>query len=131
MGKAVDVLREWILSPEHIHFPYPTECEKKILVEKTGISSKQLKYWFVNARRRIWKQSVMEKKQNKNLGIVDSKPLEQHATFDNHPFHPNNMALYNTGLPQRGYDCVSHADSILQTNLALQQLAQTQYSGAF
>lgn len=65
---AVAILKEWILSPEHFNFPYPTEDEKKSLMDKTGINSKQLKYWFINARRRLWKQTLLEKeKQSKSI----------------------------------------------------------------
>merc|ERR1712151_103703 len=38
---AVAILKEWILSPEHFDFPYPTAAEKRILMKKTGFSSKQ------------------------------------------------------------------------------------------
>uniref|UniRef100_A0A7S2V6E2 Homeobox domain-containing protein n=1 Tax=Fibrocapsa japonica TaxID=94617 RepID=A0A7S2V6E2_9STRA len=53
--QAVKVLKEWLLSPQHIHFPYPTNEEKKDLITKTNISKKQLQTWFTNARRRIWR----------------------------------------------------------------------------
>lgn len=64
---ATAILKEWILSPEHFAFPYPTEVEKEMLMEKTGINRKQLKYWFTNARRRLWKEKFIEQqKQNSN-----------------------------------------------------------------
>lgn len=64
---ATAILKEWILSPEHFAFPYPTEVEKEMLMEKTGINRKQLKYWFTNARRRLWKEKFIEQqKQSSN-----------------------------------------------------------------
>lgn len=60
---AVAILKEWILSPEHFTFPYPTDKEKKILMVKTGLNLKQIKYWFTNARRRLWKQKLVEQQQ--------------------------------------------------------------------
>jgi len=58
---AVATLKQWLLSPEHFTHPYPTPQDQVLLMEKTGIDKKQLKNWFTNARRRIWKP--MLKKQ--------------------------------------------------------------------
>lgn len=52
---AVAVLKAWLLSPEHFTHPYPTPQDQQMLMQKTGIDKKQLKNWFTNARRRIWK----------------------------------------------------------------------------
>lgn len=58
---AVATLKSWLLSPEHFTHPYPTPQDQAMLMQKTGIDKKQLKNWFTNARRRIWKP--MLKKQ--------------------------------------------------------------------
>lgn len=58
---AVATLKAWLLSPEHFTHPYPTPQDQIMLMHKTGIDKKQLKNWFTNARRRIWKP--MLKKQ--------------------------------------------------------------------
>jgi hypothetical protein len=58
---AVQTLKAWLLSPEHFTHPYPTPQDQAMLMAKTGIDKKQLKNWFTNARRRIWKP--MLKKQ--------------------------------------------------------------------
>lgn len=58
---AVAHLKAWLLSPEHFTHPYPTPQDQIMLMQKTGIDKKQLKNWFTNARRRIWKP--MLKKQ--------------------------------------------------------------------
>lgn len=58
---AVAILKAWLLSPEHFTHPYPTPQDQQMLMQKTGIDKKQLKNWFTNARRRIWKP--MLKKQ--------------------------------------------------------------------
>jgi hypothetical protein len=58
---AVSTLKAWLLSPEHFTHPYPTPQDQAMLMQKTGIDKKQLKNWFTNARRRIWKP--MLKKQ--------------------------------------------------------------------
>jgi len=52
---AVATLKAWLLSPEHFTHPYPTPQDQVLLMQKTGIDKKQLKNWFTNARRRIWK----------------------------------------------------------------------------
>jgi len=53
---AVEVLKAWLFSPQHVAYPYPTSEEIKSLMIATGLNSKQLKNWFTNARRRIWKK---------------------------------------------------------------------------
>jgi hypothetical protein len=57
-AETVEYLKNWILSPEHISHPYPTEQEKGQIMEDTGIELKQLTNWFVNNRKRFWKPRV-------------------------------------------------------------------------
>lgn len=45
------VLKKWL--QDNIHNPYPSDAEKGILREKTGLDSTQLNNWLINARRRI------------------------------------------------------------------------------
>lgn len=44
------MLKDWFLS--HSVHPYPTEDEKAQLSATTGMTIRQVSYWFVNARRR-------------------------------------------------------------------------------
>jgi hypothetical protein len=55
---TVDYLKNWMMSPEHITHPYPTEKEKAEIMSATGIELKQLTNWFVNNRKRFWKPRV-------------------------------------------------------------------------
>ena len=57
-SKTVDYLKAWMMSPEHIAHPYPTEKEKAMIMADTGIELKQLTNWFVNNRKRYWKPRV-------------------------------------------------------------------------
>jgi hypothetical protein len=56
----VALLKDWLLSPEHFANPYPTEAEKRDLVEQTGLSMRQLSTWFTNARKRLWRPMIQE-----------------------------------------------------------------------
>ena len=56
--ETVEYLKAWMMSPEHIAHPYPTEQEKAQIMEETGIELKQLTNWFVNNRKRYWKPRV-------------------------------------------------------------------------
>ncbi|GMH80629.1 hypothetical protein TrST_g639 [Triparma strigata] len=58
-SQTVEYLKNWILSPDHIQHPYPTEQEKKKIMEDTGIELKQLTNWFTNNRKRFWKPRVL------------------------------------------------------------------------
>uniref|UniRef100_A0A7S2HT33 Homeobox domain-containing protein n=1 Tax=Helicotheca tamesis TaxID=374047 RepID=A0A7S2HT33_9STRA len=56
--KTVEYLKSWMMSPEHVAHPYPTEQEKAQIMAATGIELKQLTNWFVNNRKRYWKPRV-------------------------------------------------------------------------
>lgn len=45
------ILRKWL--QDHVKNPYPSDSEKVILREKTGLDATQINNWFINARRRI------------------------------------------------------------------------------
>jgi len=57
-AEVVEYLKAWMMSPEHIAHPYPTEQEKAQIMADTGIELKQLTNWFVNNRKRYWKPRV-------------------------------------------------------------------------
>ncbi|KAG7359908.1 homeobox KN domain containing protein [Nitzschia inconspicua] len=75
---VVDYLRAWLLHPDHIHHPYPTEQEKAKMIADTGIDMKRLNNWFVNSRIRIWKpkyealmkQQKMQGKQSPQVPVA-------------------------------------------------------------
>ena len=56
--ETVEYLKAWMMSPEHVAHPYPTEQEKAKIMADTGIELKQLTNWFVNNRKRFWKPRV-------------------------------------------------------------------------
>jgi len=66
---AVATLKAWMLSPEHITHPYPTPQDQAMLMQKTGIDKKQLKNWFTNARRRIWKPLLKKQLEQGQLQL--------------------------------------------------------------
>ncbi|CAZ82989.1 unnamed protein product [Tuber melanosporum] len=47
---VTDLLRGWL--NDHLHHPYPTEDEKQMLMQQTGLNINQVSNWFINARRR-------------------------------------------------------------------------------
>eukprot|EP00548_Thalassiothrix_antarctica_P010425 CAMPEP_0194157504 /NCGR_PEP_ID=MMETSP0152-20130528/72283_1 /TAXON_ID=1049557 /ORGANISM="Thalassiothrix antarctica, Strain L6-D1" /LENGTH=99 /DNA_ID=CAMNT_0038865947 /DNA_START=35 /DNA_END=331 /DNA_ORIENTATION=+ len=50
-AETVEYLKAWMMSPEHVAHPYPTEQEKSQIMADTGIELKQLTNWFVNNRK--------------------------------------------------------------------------------
>lgn len=67
---AVEYLKAWMMSPDHIEHPYPTEDEKLKIMKETSIELKQLTNWFVNNRKRYWKPKVEEmRRQSGNLNV--------------------------------------------------------------
>lgn len=57
-AETVEYLKSWMMSPDHVAHPYPTEQEKAAIMADTGIELKQLTNWFVNNRKRYWKPRV-------------------------------------------------------------------------
>lgn len=51
---TVRILKQWLLSPEHFDFPWPTPEEKTSLAKRVGINERQLGVWLTNARKRMW-----------------------------------------------------------------------------
>jgi hypothetical protein len=64
--ETTEYLKNWMLSPDHIDHPYPTEEEKAQIMRHCGIEMKQLTNWFVNNRKRIWKPKLEELKRRSN-----------------------------------------------------------------
>ena len=72
---VVDYLKAWLMSPEHISHPYPTEKEKVKMVADTGIELKRLNNWFVNNRIRYWKprmEALQRQEQNSLVTGLDN-----------------------------------------------------------
>jgi hypothetical protein len=64
-----------LLSPEHFTHPYPTPQDQAMLMQKTGIDKKQLKNWFTNARRRIWKPMLKKQIEQGKLTTTSGNGL--------------------------------------------------------
>eukprot|EP00614_Pseudopedinella_elastica_P013900 CAMPEP_0172586594 /NCGR_PEP_ID=MMETSP1068-20121228/5941_1 /TAXON_ID=35684 /ORGANISM="Pseudopedinella elastica, Strain CCMP716" /LENGTH=115 /DNA_ID=CAMNT_0013381447 /DNA_START=271 /DNA_END=615 /DNA_ORIENTATION=- len=72
-AKAVTILKEWLLSDEHFTHPYPTTQDQAQLMQATGIGKKQLKNWFTNARRRIWKPLIKKQLEVRCTYLLKNK----------------------------------------------------------
>lgn len=56
-----EYLKEWMMHPDHCEHPYPTPAEKATIMADTGMSFTELNNWFVNNRKRFWKNEVKPK----------------------------------------------------------------------
>lgn len=77
-SETVEYLKAWMMSPEHIAHPYPTEPEKAKIMADTGIEMKQLTNWFVNNRKRYWKPRVEARLQQQAQAAAAA--AQAHAT---------------------------------------------------
>lgn len=48
--ETIEVLNDWIVN--NLDNPYPNHTQKRLLLERTGLSNVQLSNWFINKRRR-------------------------------------------------------------------------------
>ena len=62
--KARGILHSWMQA--HIHDPYPTDEEKEVLRQKTGLTARQINTWFTNARVRGMGTAGTASKENKS-----------------------------------------------------------------
>lgn len=54
---VVDHLIQWLA--DHTDNPYPTEPEKKVLMQQTGLNLRQINDWYINARRRVLPRMIL------------------------------------------------------------------------
>lgn len=100
---SVRVLKEWLLSPEHFDFPWPTEDEKLQLAAAAGISLKQLGVWMTNARKRIW--APLRRKQGKpiiNYGKARQAQQLHHGSHHHQHQHHAYASLSGKGVMMHG-----------------------------
>ncbi|BFG22749.1 hypothetical protein CerSpe_090230 [Prunus speciosa] len=74
---AVAVLRTWLF--EHFLHPYPSDSEKQMLAQQTGLSRTQVSNWFINSRVRIWKPMVEE------IHILETQQAQTTSDASLHP----------------------------------------------
>ncbi|KAL1341407.1 hypothetical protein HN51_027883 [Arachis hypogaea] len=70
-------LMDWWNS--HYRWPYPTEEEKLMLSEMTGLDIKQINNWFINQRKRHWKPS-----SEMRFGVMEGVSGAAHGTILEH-----------------------------------------------
>ena len=113
-SETVRILKDWMLSPAHVAHPYPTEVEKKILMQTTEMDSKQISNWFTNARKRIWKPLMkrdIESRMFSNLvhilpndgngnGVMPRLRTQSEPSFFSPSHSPNQVdaMIYATGI---------------------------------
>ena len=116
---AVATLKAWLLSPEHFTHPYPTPQDQIMLMQKTGIDKKQLKNWFTNARRRIWKPVLKKQLEQGKIQTSGGVVTMSGAA-------PGMMAAPATGADfgAAGGQVVDHTQQVIQANY--QQALQPQ-----
>lgn len=73
-GETTSLLKSWWKS--HSKWPYPTEEDKALLVQETGLQLKQINNWFINQRKRNWhcnpsSSSISKTKRKSNTGHTD------------------------------------------------------------
>mmetsp|Transcript_17895 Transcript_17895/g.20385 ORF Transcript_17895/g.20385 Transcript_17895/m.20385 type:complete len:659 (+) Transcript_17895:211-2187(+) len=115
---AVATLKAWLLSPEHFTHPYPTPQDQLMLMQKTGIDKKQLKNWFTNARRRIWKPMLKKQLEQGKIAQTGSGAVVA---------LPPGVAI-NSAPPIADYTTVVDHTQAMQQNYqrAIQQPQNTQ-----
>ncbi|XP_038881430.1 BEL1-like homeodomain protein 9 [Benincasa hispida] len=98
--RAVTVLRAWLF--ENFLHPYPTDTDKLMLANQTGLSRSQVSNWFINARVRLWKPMVEEihmletrqaQKSQQNEGNNNNNIENNNALNNNDPLSSTNESL--------------------------------------
>jgi hypothetical protein len=104
---AVATLKAWLLSPEHFTHPYPTPQDQVMLMQKTGIDKKQLKNWFTNARRRIWKPMLKKQLEQGKLTTTTVGGVVVPGVMANMPAGADNSGMGGVTYQQEPAQTVS------------------------
>jgi hypothetical protein len=80
---AVEYLKNWMMSPEHVGHPYPTEEEKLRIMSEMGVVRKQLTDWFKNYRKRLLKPKVEELRLEAEAEVVASDHQGKNSAINN------------------------------------------------
>ncbi|KAA0045145.1 BEL1-like homeodomain protein 9 isoform X2 [Cucumis melo var. makuwa] len=103
---AVTILRAWLF--EHFLHPYPTDTDKLMLANQTGLSRSQVSNWFINARVRLWKPMVEEihmletrqaqksqqkEDKNNNNNNIENNSVLNNINNNNNPLSSTNESL--------------------------------------
>ena len=96
---VIDYLRAWMMSPEHVQHPYPTEEEKADIITATGIDKKQLTCWFSNNRKRYWKPMMDKLRAQYGLGKSDPLPPDVLATAA--VYTPTSDTIFDSGISNK------------------------------
>ncbi len=114
---AVATLKAWLLSPEHFTHPYPTPQDQIMLMQKTGIDKKQLKNWFTNARRRIWKPMLKKQLEQGKMAQTGSGAVVTLTSTN---------SVIPSAPPGQDYPQIIDHSQVIQQNFqqALQQPSQ-------
>lgn len=104
--RAKKILNDWFHSNEN--YPYPTEHEERSLVQDTGLSLKQVKTYFVNARARfkkIGEPSIEIKNHKRSIsnddGVTATSPSEDNMEVAQRPLTPDALISIHRTLSKR------------------------------
>ena len=130
---AVATLKAWLLSPEHFTHPYPTPQDQVMLMQKTGIDKKQLKNWFTNARRRIWKPMLKKQLEAGKLAAAGGGMAIQATAVQAASAQASQRQQQRAAAPPREemyqnyQQAAQHEEEPVQEQRQYQQPAQVQY----
>ncbi|KAJ9494870.1 homeodomain superfamily protein [Exophiala xenobiotica] len=60
-----DILRLWL--QEHLDHPYPSDEQKQVFIQRTGLTISQISNWFINARRRQLPALKLKRERSKAI----------------------------------------------------------------
>jgi len=122
-AETVVILKEWLLSPDHMDNPYPNQLETENLMEKTGLDKAQLKHWFNNARKRILKPllkngGVEVAKKPRGGGKKKRDSVSNSTVVEDVPKRLRSIDSYNSSTSMYSSAPTVHADDASFTSRA-------------
>jgi len=97
--QATEILKSWLF--QHLVHPYPTEDEKRLLMDQTHLSVLQINNWFINARRRIL-QPAEELDQDYEESLAVIGPGREPIRRGPHPSDRYSPVQSNGGTSNEG-----------------------------
>ncbi|KAL9649038.1 hypothetical protein ABK040_008415 [Willaertia magna] len=84
---ATDVLNMWFF--QHLHDPYPSDQEKQLLSQQTGLSLSQVNNWFGNKRMRYKRKMLEQNRKNGGKGGSGNEGNSPTQGGQQYQFHNN------------------------------------------
>eukprot|EP00794_Sanderia_malayensis_P020299 gene20299-22288_t len=99
---ATNIMKAWLF--QHLAHPYPSEDQKRILANDTGLTILQVNNWFINARRRIVQPMIDASSRSGKTPVITvfksrKRKLSSPQGLHSNSYYQNNHGHFQQASP--------------------------------